>query len=562
MVPDFKDVQADRPSLEEMSNKLAAIQELFHKAGSQADRHQCIMQWDSLRRNLETWTSLTHLNFAQDTKNPDYKAEQDFADEVLPGFTNLEVGMKQMLLGSEHRQEMAGAIGDHAFRLWESDIKTFDPVVKEDLVQEAKLKAKYIQLMASAEIEIDGKTVNLPGIQPYITHENRELRYEAVTKRWKFFEDNQEQFDGIYNELTALRTKMAKALNFKDYVGLGYERMQRVDYNAEDVARFRKQVVEDLVPLCVELREKQREALGVEKLMYWDEAVHSKSGNPTPKGGGDWMIEQAKTMFNDMNPELGDFFSMMADKGYLDLETREGKAGGGFCTSFPSIGVPFVFANFNGTKHDAEVFTHEIGHAFQNWCSRKHQPLDYLWPTYESCEIHSMSLEFLCWPHMELFFKESAEEFRKLHLIESLFFIPYGVAVDDFQHRIYENPDATPEERHAMWLEVEKLYMPWRDYGDLDFLGAGRRWQLQRHIYLMPFYYIDYTLAQTCALQFWVRAEEDRDEAMASYVELCKRGGKAAFQTLARSADLVSPLEDGCLKQVVAKARKLFAEQY
>ena len=363
------------------------------------------------------------------------------------------------------------------------DIKKANQIIKNDDKIDKKEKSVAEEVVLEREeIEIDGKTVNLSGLQPYITHQDRELRYEAVTKRWDFFKEHQERFDGIYAELTALRTKMSTALGFENYVGLGYARMQRVDYNAEDVARFRKQVVEDLVPLCVELREKQREALGVEKLMYWDEAVHSKIGNPKPQGDGAWMVEQARTMFSEMNPELGDFFNMMADKGYLDLETRDGKAGGGFCTSFPSVGVPFVFANFNGTKHDAEVFTHEIGHAFQNWCSRKHQPLDYLWPTYESCEIHSMSLEFLCWPHMELFFKENADEFRRLHLTESLFFIPYGVAVDDFQHRIYENPNATPEERHAMWRECEKLYMPWRDYGDLDFVGEGRRWQLQRHM--------------------------------------------------------------------------------
>lgn len=558
MVPEFNNIQATRPSLDEMNEKVNAIQSQFANAGSAEDRQLCIMQWDALRRKVDTWSSLTHLNFAQDTQNPTYKAEQDFADEVTPGLTKLDVEMKKMLIHSEHRDEIASGIGDHAFRLWESDIKTFDPAIQDDLVKEAKLKAEYIELMASAKFDIDGKTVNLSGIQPYITHKNRDIRYLAVKKRWEFFQQNQERLDGIYDELTALRTKMAQSLGFKNYVGLGYDRMQRVDYKSEDVARFRKQVIEDLVPLCVELREQQRQELGVEKLMYWDEAVHSQSGNPTPKGDGNWMIDQARSMFNNMHPELGDFFTMMADKGYLDLETRDGKAGGGFCTSFPTIGVPFVFANFNGTKHDAEVFTHEIGHAFQNWCSRKHQPLDYVWPTYESCEIHSMSLEFLCWPHMDLFFKDSADEFRKLHLRESLLFIPYGVAVDDFQHRIYENPNASAEERHAMWLEVEKLYLPWRDYGDLDFLGSGRRWQLQRHIYLHPFYYIDYTLAQTCALQFWVRAEEDREEAMNSYVALCKRGGKAAFQTLARSAGLVSPLEDGCLKQVVEKARSLF----
>ena len=262
------------------------------------------------------------------------------ASDLTGGLMSIDEWIDQTLAAKgyiqaqEHREELAGAIGSHAFRLWESDIKTFDPAVKEDLVQEAKLKAEYIELMASAKIEIDGKTVNLSGLQPYITHQDRELRYEAVTKRWDFFKEHQERFDGIYAELTALRTKMSTALGFENYVGLGYARMQRVDYNAKDVARFRKQVVEDLVPLCVELREKQREALGVEKLMYWDEAVHSKIGNPKPQGDGAWMVEQARTMFSEMNPELGDFFNMMADKGYLDLETRDGKAGGGFCTSW------------------------------------------------------------------------------------------------------------------------------------------------------------------------------------------------------------------------------------
>ena len=256
-----------------------------------------------------------------------------------------------------------------------------------------------------------------------------------------------------------------------------------------------------------------------------------------------------------MGGGLGDFFRRMDTGGFLDLDARKGKANGGFCTSFPTHGMPFVYANFNGTKHDVEVLTHEIGHAFQNYSSREQWPMDYFWPTFESCEVHSMGLEFLTWPHMDAFFGEDGDRFRRFHLTEALTFLPYGTAVDHFQHLIYERPDATPEERHGMWQEMERTYLPWRDYGDLAHPKMGGRWQHQSHIYGSPFYYIDYVLAQTCALQFWAKAEVDRESTMKDYVELCERGGSLPFQALVRSAGLTSPFDAGCLSDVVKRAK-------
>ena len=195
------------------------------------------------------------------------------------------------------------------------------------------------------------------------------------------------------------------------------------------------------------------------------------------------MIERAKEMFDEVGHGLGEFFRLMCDKQLIDLKTREGKSGGGFCTSFPKYGVPFVFANFNGTDHDARVFTHEMGHAFQNYSSRNQKLLDYIWPTFESAEIHSMSLEFITWPWMEKFFEEDAARFRRSHLIGALTFLPYGTAVDHFQHLVYEQPDATPDQRREMWREMEKTYLPWRDMGGLPHVSDGGYWQAQRHIY-------------------------------------------------------------------------------
>lgn len=289
--------------------------------------------------------------------------------------------------------------------------------------------------------------------------------------------------------------------------------------------------------------------------MFWDEGVFDPQGNPDPQGDHDWMIERATEMFDEIDGGPGEFFRLMVECDLMDLKNRASKAGGGFCTDFPSYGLPYIFANFNGTKGDVEVFTHEIGHAFQGYSSRE-QPLhDYLFPTYESCEVHSMGLEFLTWPHMEKFFGGQAERFRKIHLIQSLLFLPYGVAVDHFQHLVYSNPEASPDERR----EMECTYLPSRDCGDLPHLPEGGQWQMQRHIYLSPFYYIDYTLALTCALQFWVRSRADMAESMAAYVALCKRGGDAPFRELASSAGLNSPFEAGYLRDVVQQARTFLA---
>jgi M3 family oligoendopeptidase len=265
-------------------------------------------------------------------------------------------------------------------------------------------------------------------------------------------------------------------------------------------------------------------------------------------------------MFDALDPRLADFYRLMRQGGFMDLQNRPGKAGGGFCTSFPTHGVPFIFANFNGTQHDINVFTHEMGHAFQNWESRNQPGIDYLWPTMEAAEINSMGLEFLTWPQMELMVEPgTADRFRRMHLIGSLAFLPYGVCVDHFQHEVYAQPRATPAERHAMWQRLERRYMPWTEYGDLAYPAMGGRWQAKPHIYRSPFYYIDYTLALCCAMQLWVQARRDPAAALEAYVALCGRGGAAPFQTLVRSAGLVSPFAEGALAEVVREAEAVLA---
>ncbi|AHJ62239.1 Oligoendopeptidase F [Granulibacter bethesdensis] len=567
MAARFENISAPRPTRESLAAGRDAVLALM-EAGAWA---QALSTMDQDRRDYARWSALVHLAFSRNTAEVEAKAERSYADSLAPFAQDCEVTLKRRVLAHPDRASilplLAPPYGEHVLALWEADITTFIPAIADDLEQESKLEADYTELLAAARLEIGGQTVNLSGLAPYAEHADRAIRHEAETVRWQYFADHGERLDGIYDALVRLRHGMARKLGDENFIALAYRRLRRTDYGPEDVARYRDAVAEKVTPLVARLLEARRQEHGWDRLRFWDEALVDPRGNPKPLGGVEVLGEAAQSLFDAMDAHLpggdakgiGACYRLMRAGGFMDLDNRSGKAGGGFCTSFPtqSDGMPYIFANFTGTHHDIGVFTHEMGHAFQNYASRTLPGIDLLWPTYEAAEIHSMSLEFLTWPGIgKLVGEDEAERYRRMHLIQSLAFLPYGVCVDHFQHEVYARPDATPAERHAIWRRLEARYMPWTDYGDLAWPAAGGRWQAKQHIYNSPFYYIDYTLALCCALQFWVRMRQDYASALTDYVALCGRGGAAPFTALARSAGLASPFSPGALDAVVDEAAK------
>jgi M3 family oligoendopeptidase len=264
-------------------------------------------------------------------------------------------------------------------------------------------------------------------------------------------------------------------------------------------------------------------------------------------------------MYAELSKETDDFYQYMWKNELMDNAAKDGKMTGGYCTFIGNHQSPFIFSNFNGTSHDVTVLTHEAGHAFQCYATSRNIDLyEYLWPTYEACEIHSMSMEFFTWPWMQLFFKEDTEKFKFEHLSGALQFLPYGVAVDEFQHLVYENPNMTAAERNEAWRMVEKKYLPHRTYEGNDFLEKGGYWHRQSHIFSSPFYYIDYVLAQICAFQFWKKSLEDKENAWKDYVKLCKAGGSMSFLKLVELAGLRSPFEDGTVEWAIQPIKEYF----
>ena len=552
----FNEYEYEHLDLEKIKAEFSRLIESFKKAKNMKGKVAAFDEIIKLRNHIETMQTLVSIRHSVDTNDEFYDKENEYMDEISPilfGFTN---DFYKTLVNSKFKDELVEKYGKFLFDLAENTLKTFSPEIIPDAQEENRLSSKYSKLIASAKIDFDGKELNLSQMVPYTQSKDRNVRIEAAKKVAQFFAENQDEFDNIYDSLVKVRTRMAQKMGYKNFVEFGYKQLSRLEYDAKMVEGYRKQVLENIVPLHTELRERQGKRLGVEKLKFYDEAIKFNSGNADPHGSPEWILNNGKTMYKELSKETDEFFTFMTENNLLDLLSKKGKMSGGYCTYIPEHKAPFIFANFNGTSHDIDVLTHEAGHAFQVYQSRGFEVPEYLWPSYEACEIHSMSMEFLTWPWMDLFFENDTDKYKFIHLSEALLFIPYGVTVDEFQHWVYENPEATPKERREKWLEIEKKYLPTRDYGEVEELKNGIFWFRQGHIFSSPFYYIDYTLAQVCAFQFWIKSRENREKAWQDYLNLCKLGGSKPFFELMKSANLKNPFEEGTLAFVIPKIKE------
>lgn len=549
----FEDYTYKRPNLEVVKENFDSVIGSFKNASSAEEQSKAMNKVNELRNHLDTLFNLCSIRHSIDTNDEFYKVEQDYMDEIQPEVEGFVTKYYQALVDSKFRAELEEKLGKQLFALAEGQLKTFKPEIVPLLQKENRLSTEYTKLIASAKIDFEGEERTLAQLEPFTQVKDRELRKRANEAKFAFLAEHEAELDRIYDDLVKVRTEIAQTLGYKNFVELGYYRMMRTDYNAEMVANFRAQVKDFIVPIATKLKVRQQDRIGVEKLKYYDEGFIFKTGNAVPKGNPEWIIENGQKMYEDLSKETGPFFQFMQENHLMDLVAKKGKSGGGYCTYIEDYKSPFIFSNFNGTSGDIDVLTHEAGHAFQVYSSRHFEIPEYHWPTYEACEIHSMSMEFFTWPWMDLFFEEDTDKYKFTHLSEALLFLPYGVSVDEFQHWVYENPDATPKERKHQWREIEKKYLPHKDYEGNEYLENGGFWQRQGHIYNSPFYYIDYTLAQICAFQFWKRSRENQEEAWADYVKLCKLGGSMSFTKLVEAANLISPFKDGCIESVIGE---------
>lgn len=549
-----------RLSLEEFA---AEIQEIIAQVKGAASAQEVMAarnRCNDLYIRLETAQALSYMRYSINTADEFYLAEKDYYDEMGPQAQNYLLEYTRAMLETPFRKELeeSGQIIPLVFRSFEVELKSMSPEIIEDMIEENKLVSQYSQMMAAMEFEFRGEKLPRPMLMKFAKSPDRATRKEAYEVLGNTLKAHSQELDGIFHQLVQVRDRMARKMGYQNFVELGYYRMGRLCYGPEEVKKFRDNVRRDIVPVVSRLRTEVGKRLGVDKLMIYDYDLIFPQGDPDPKGGKKEIFAAAKAMYHDMSKETGEFFDFMLETDAFDVESRKNKWGGGYCTSFMAYHQPFILANFNGTSGDVDVVTHEAGHAFADYTTAHNKyVVELSVGGMETAETHSMSMEFFAWPYMEHFFGEDAERYKFMHLLDALSFLPYGTIVDDFQLQVYENPQWTPEERKAAWRKLEAEFRPHITFDGVPYLEEGTRWQYQMHIYETPFYYIDYCLAQTAALQFLLESRKDYKDAFERYVRLLSQGGEKVFTDLLREAGLKSPFEEGALKEVAQEIEAL-----
>ena len=558
--PKFEEIPLKKPSYKSLEKKITALTNDLKAAKDYKEGMKVIRKMDKLMDKFSTETTVISIRYSLNTTDPKIAKMQDAIDEMSPLIGNLINIWNKVLVKVPYRNEIEKKWSPYYFKMIDNALKSFDEKIIPELIECNKLSSAYDRILGSAQIEFRGNTYNLSQMGKFTTDKDRETRKEASIKVDQFFASKEEEIGNIYSKLVSLRDTMAKKLGFKNFIELGYLSLGRVDYDAKMVATYRKQIAESVVPLSVKLHKAQAKRLNIpyNKMATFDYNLSFLNGNPKLAGDTPYLVNTAKKMYEDMSKETAEFFDLMLDRHLLDLEARPGKQPGGYMTYLPDYHYPFIFSNFNGTEGDVNVLTHEVGHAFQGYLSGNIKPSDFRSPTLESCEIHSMSMEFFAWPYMEGFFGKDADKYRYSHLADAINFLPYGITIDEFQHWVYEHPTASHEERCKAFKEIENRYTPWKKYIDeMPCFGHGATWMRQSHIFGSPFYYIDYTLAQVCAFQFLDAMRKDHAKAWKKYVKLCKCGGKYPFVELLERNHIKNPFIDGNVKKIVRPLIKI-----
>ena len=548
----FAELQYVRPDMEKIFARVSGDIAVLKEAKNYEEFRNAYMDYVEADTELETSKTVAHIRNTINLLDEFYEAEMVYFNSQMPKYEILKKEMGEVIVASPFKAEMEKEFGAILIQNMEAQKQLSDESIVNDQVKEAELVSRFMKTQAAATVEFKGEQIGNYGLLKIMQSTDRAERKEAFEAWAKLYEGIAPTLEEVYDGLVKVRAGMAKKLGFKSFIPMGYLRRRRFGYTEKELEVFRKQVREVVVPAAAKLYERQKEALGIDTLYYYDESIASPSGNPVPIGDKEYLVGEAQKMYRELSKESGEFFDFMMEYELFDLDSKHGKRAGGYCTILPQYHAPFIFSNFNGTDADVNVLTHEAGHAFAGFTAAKYQKTPELChSTSEINEIHSMSMELWTYPWMENFFGDKAEEYRKEHLADALMKIPYMLCVDEYQHKVFENPEMTTMERRAVWSGLEKIYMPWRNYAGNEFLESGAFWIKQQHIFLYPFYYVDYAMAQMGAFEFYTKMKEDRKAAWADYYKLCAAGGSMGYFDLLKYSGLHKVLEDGSVKIIL-----------
>jgi oligoendopeptidase F len=389
-------------------------------------------------------------------------------------------------------------------------------------MEDKRLDNEYNKLFGAIMIDFEGKQHTLAQMGKYQEETDRSRREAAFRVSWDRFLKDKSGYNKLYDELIKVRTQMGKNAGFDSYTGYRFKQLLRFDYGVKESFEFQDAIAEVVVPLVDEIHQERKAMMGLDSLRPWDLSVDPKGRSPLkPFEGGSELASKCRIAFDKVDERLGKYFDVLIDNKLLDLDSRKGKAPGGYMTAFDEQRKPFIFMNAAGLQRDVDTLLHEGGHAFHTIAARDHRLVFNRDNPIEFAEVASMSMELVAGTYMDVFYQtpEEAKRARKKHLLGIIMLMPWIATIDAFQHWVYEHPGHSNEERSKAWKEIDGRYM-----GKIvDIRGLeeiyDNRWMRQMHLFSEAFYYIEYGIAQLGALQVWKNYKKNPSKAVEKYLE-------------------------------------------
>jgi oligoendopeptidase F len=506
---------------------------------------------------IDEESSRRYIAMTCHTDNPDAeKAYLHFVEHVEPQMKPRQFRLSQVYLDHPVRAQLP----KDRYEVFDRNTKVHIELYRDENVpletEEAKLGQEYQKISGSLTVNFRGEEKTLVQMGRYLEEPDRALRQES----WELVSSRRlqerEKFDQIFDQLLKLREQIARNAGFKNYLGYAFRARGRFDYTPEDCVRFHATIERDVMPVLRELQAERRAQLGLATLRPWDLAVDPMNRPPLrPFEEVGKLVAGTQQIFDKLDPSLAGGFQQMQDMQLLDLANRKGKAPGGYQSTLSEARLPFIFMNAVGVQRDVETILHEAGHAFHALATRAEDFYPYRSAPIEFCEVASMSMELLGNDFLETFYvPPDVRRARRDHLEGIIEILPWVATVDAFQHWIYSHPDHTAAQRRAAWFEVMDRFG-----GDVDWSGfeqvRASVWHRQLHIFLYPFYYIEYAIAQLGALQVWANSRRDKTKALRDYQNALALGGSRPLPELFSAAGCRFDFSEETVKPLIALVR-------
>jgi len=531
------------------------------EVASVADLEDWLSDHSEVSAALAESSSLAYINMTCQTDDEaKEKAYMHIVEVVDPWLKPRQFALMQKLAESPYFGQLPPL-----YEVYRRSVVTQVRLYREENVAReteiAKLTQQYQKISGSMTVQFDGKEQTLARmgrIQEEPDRPRRESAWKTVAERRLQDADKLEE---LFDQLLVLRNEIAHAAGYPDFRAYTFASYERFDYTPEDCLRFHDAVEHHIVPLARELQKERQRKLGLEKLRPWDLAVDPDHNPPLhPFEASSDLVEKCHQIFAKLDPRLGEYYHVLRAQELVDLDNRKGKAPGGYQSTLSEARVPFIFMNAVGVHRDVETMLHEAGHAFHALASRE-QPLHaYRSAPIEFCEVASMGMELLAAPHLRAFYSDTdAKRAQRDHLEGIIKFFPWMATVDAFQHWIYTHPGHTRTERTAAFLALMDRFGGAEDWSGFEKSRAAM-WHRQLHIFEIPFYYVEYGIAQLGALQLWQAAQRDLPLALDNYLAGLALGGSRPLPELFEKSGLAFDFTDQTIAPLMRNVKEALVE--